>query len=129
MVIKIKIYRCNKCTITKHIKSTDYFDGICKCCKNKMEFLGYSDYDTNITPSKIRENNEKKKEEIARRELEAERLRQANAPKVPKCPICQSTELSKLSSISKAAKVGFFGIFGTGDLGKTWKCNNCGSKF
>lgn len=47
----------------------------------------------------------------------------------PKCPICGSTNLSKLSNVGKAAKIGLFGIFGAGDLGKTWKCNNCGSKF
>lgn len=47
----------------------------------------------------------------------------------PKCPICGSTNLSKLSNVGKVAKVGLFGIFGAGDLGKTWKCNNCGSKF
>ena len=48
---------------------------------------------------------------------------------IPKCPTCGSTNLSKISGMKKAAKVGFFGIFGAGDLGKTWKCNNCGSKF
>lgn len=47
----------------------------------------------------------------------------------PHCPICNSTDLSKISNIGKAAKIGMFGIFGAGDLGKTWKCNNCGSKF
>lgn len=47
----------------------------------------------------------------------------------PKCPTCGSTNLHKISSVGKAAKVGLFGIFGAGDLGKTWKCNNCGSKF
>ena len=47
----------------------------------------------------------------------------------PKCPICGSTNLSKLSNVGKAAKIGLFGILGAGDLGKTWKCNNCGSKF
>lgn len=47
----------------------------------------------------------------------------------PHCPICNSTNLSKISNIGKAAKIGIFGIFGAGDLGKTWKCNNCGSKF
>jgi hypothetical protein len=48
---------------------------------------------------------------------------------IPKCPTCGSTNLSKISNIGKAAKVGLFGIFGAGDLGKTWKCNNCGSKW
>jgi len=48
---------------------------------------------------------------------------------IPKCPICQSTNLSKISTTKKVAKIAAFGIFGMGDNGKTWKCNNCGSKF
>ena len=47
----------------------------------------------------------------------------------PKCPICQSTNLSKITTVQKAGKIALFGIFGMGDNGKTWKCNNCGSKF
>lgn len=47
----------------------------------------------------------------------------------PKCPSCQSTNLSKISSVGKAAKIGLFGIFGAGDIGKTYRCNNCGVKF
>ena len=48
---------------------------------------------------------------------------------IPKCPICQSTNLSKISTTHKAGKIALFGIFGAGDISKTWKCNNCGSKF
>ena len=48
---------------------------------------------------------------------------------IPKCPICQSTNLSKITAVQKAGKIALFGIFGMGDNGKTWKCNNCGSKF
>ena len=48
---------------------------------------------------------------------------------IPHCPICQSTDLSKITTTKKVAKIAAFGIFGMGDNGKTWKCNNCGSKF
>lgn len=48
---------------------------------------------------------------------------------VPKCPICGSTNLSKITVGKKAAKISILGLFGMGDAGKTWKCNNCGSKF
>lgn len=48
---------------------------------------------------------------------------------VPKCPICQSTNLSKITTLKKATKIAVFGVFGFDDTGKTWKCNNCGSKF
>ena len=47
----------------------------------------------------------------------------------PHCPICNSTNLSKITTTKKVAKIVAFGIFGMGDNGKTWKCNNCGSKF
>lgn len=59
--------------------------------------------------------------------IEKEQIeKQQNAPK---CPICQSTNLSKITTVQKAGKIALFGIFGMGDNGKTWKCNNCGSKF
>lgn len=47
----------------------------------------------------------------------------------PKCPICGSTHLTKISTLTKAAKISAFGIYGAGDIGKTYKCNNCGAKF
>lgn len=47
----------------------------------------------------------------------------------PHCPICNSTNLSKITTTHKVAKIAAFGIFGMGDNGKTWKCNNCGSRF
>ena len=68
------------------------------------------------------------------REYYAQRLAQRNeqlrvSQNTPKCPICQSTNLSKITTVQKAGKIALFGIFGMGDNGKTWKCNNCGSKF
>lgn len=47
----------------------------------------------------------------------------------PHCPICNSTNLSKITTTHKVVKIAAFGIFGMGDNGKTWKCNNCGSRF
>ena len=74
-------------------------------------------------------------EELYRSRINKEKLlQQASLDKQreqnkPKCPICQSTNLSKITTTSKAGKIVLFGIFGAGDIGKTWKCNNCGSKF
>ena len=81
----------------------------------------------------IHKTKEMREKEYEQR-LEQARIYQVNAQaqenaNKPKCPICNSTNLSKLSNVGKVAKVGLFGIFGAGDLGKTWKCNNCGSKF
>ena len=47
----------------------------------------------------------------------------------PHCPSCSSTNLTKITIAKKGLKVALFGIFGTVDNGKTWKCNNCGTKF
>lgn len=59
-----------------------------------------------------------------------EQYKQAAREKnIPRCPICQSTNLSKISAVQKGIKVGLFGIFGAGDIGKTYQCNNCKSRF
>lgn len=96
-------------------------------CDEQTSKLLYVDFSKHI-----KEYDETHKEEIERdtkilKEF-ADSLIEKEKHK-PTCPICGSTNLTKLSNVGKAAKVGFFGIFGAGDLGKTWKCKNCGSKF
>lgn len=54
---------------------------------------------------------------------------QPQSQNIPKCPTCGSTNLSKITLAHKAGKIALFGVFGMGDNGKTWKCNNCGSKW
>ena len=53
----------------------------------------------------------------------------SRAKHVPKCPICGSENLTRLTTMKKAAKIALVGIYGLENCGKTWKCNNCGSKF
>ena len=49
---------------------------------------------------------------------------------IPKCPICGSTNIKKITMTTRVAKTATFGIAGAvDDAGKTYKCNNCGSKF
>lgn len=49
---------------------------------------------------------------------------------VPKCPICGSTNVNKITIGSRAVKTAIFGVIGAvDDAGKTYKCDNCGSKF
>lgn len=76
-------------------------------------------------------NEEELKElECLAKQIEEQRIaaQQALHP-TPKCPICGSTHLTKISTLTKAAKISAFGIYGAGDIGKTYKCNNCGAKF
>lgn len=44
------------------------------------------------------------------------------------CPYCQSTDCTKISFGHRWLSTGLFGL-ASSDVGKQWKCNNCGSKF
>lgn len=49
---------------------------------------------------------------------------------IPKCPICGSTNIKKITMTTRAVKTATFGVVGAvDDAGKTYKCENCGSKF
>ncbi len=59
-----------------------------------------------------------------------ERAAQKEPPRnVPTCPVCHSANLSRISASKSFLKIATFGLAGAGDVGKTWKCNNCGDKF
>ena len=95
-----------------------YIMGI-RDCDRKAAVELYDEYEIAFAPTP--QQKARMEAEIAKAKL--------NQMNKPKCPICSSTNLSKISGMTKAAKIGMFGIFGAGDIGKTWKCNNCGSKF
>lgn len=44
----------------------------------------------------------------------------------PKCPYCQSTNIKKISTINRMVSTGLFGL-ASSKVGKTHKCNNCGT--
>lgn len=49
---------------------------------------------------------------------------------IPKCPICSSQNIKKITFSNRAVKTVAFGVIGAmDDSGKTYQCNNCGSKF
>ena len=56
-------------------------------------------------------------------------IRMLERRNIPTCPVCHSTNLSRISAAKSFLKIAAIGIAGAGDVGKTWKCNNCGSKF
>lgn len=45
---------------------------------------------------------------------------------VPTCPICGSTNVNKISMTSRVVSTGLLGL-ASSKIGKTYKCNNCGS--
>lgn len=45
---------------------------------------------------------------------------------VAKCPTCGSTNISKIGLVNRAVSVGVFGL-ASSKIGKTHKCNSCGT--
>lgn len=110
----------------------------CDCCKEELIdnsiYKKWSEKQKNEYMKKYKSKYETKPSEVTIRKpnvviRENPQHTQTQQQNIPKCPICQSTNLSKITNTRKAGKIALFGIFGAGDLGKTWKCNNCGSKF
>lgn len=46
--------------------------------------------------------------------------------RVPKCPTCGSNNISKIGTINRMVSTGLFGL-ASSKIGKTHKCNNCGT--
>lgn len=46
--------------------------------------------------------------------------------RVPKCPCCGSTNISKIGAVSRVVSTSFFGL-ASNKIGKTHKCNDCGT--
>lgn len=42
------------------------------------------------------------------------------------CPYCNSTNVTKIGTVNRAVSVGMFGL-ASSKIGKTHKCNDCGS--
>lgn len=86
---------------------------------------------------KLEEIEEKEKEYRHRQLLEQQQKNIARMQKeadkkncIPQCPICRSTNIKKITLTKRAVKTAAFGAFGAvDDMGKTYQCNNCGSKF
>ena len=49
---------------------------------------------------------------------------------LPHCPSCGSVDVNKVGTVTKVAKTTAFGVVGAmSDVGKTWKCCKCGTKW
>ena len=133
---KYKVYYCPKCGINKYINLDEDFNGICKVCGKEMKRSEKDIAVQTVAPWNLKKSSEmiteyktmEQKNKELKEAINRENMR-SQQQNIPHCPICGSTKLSKISGAKKAIKIGLFGIFGAGDLGKTWKCENCGSKF
>ncbi len=79
---------------------------------------------------RLKEEREKYKRKATQNAIEYGRRLLEEKNNVPKCPICGSTNLKKITITTRVVKTAAFGTIGAiDDAGKTYKCENCGSKF
>lgn len=101
-IVKAFCNKCNKDTLFRIIVINENVTGICSKCRGYKTLKKNENY---IPEAQVEKN-------------------------IPKCPICQSTNLTKITFTKRAVKTAVFGALGAvDDAGKTYKCENCGSKF
>lgn len=75
-------------------------------------------------------NNLKKRRESWDKQVEEHREFMekygVDTPPRVECPYCHSTNTKKISGVERATSVGLFGLLSK-KIGKSWKCNSCGS--
>ena len=136
-------YQCPICNVS--LTKLGFIDGHKLMCMNGKERIQWLENKLGhpISEEMINRRWEyyKKQDEEEQRRLEEEReayerrARQSTRSlsgriNVPKCPVCGSTSLKKISLTTRAVKTAAFGTIGAiDDAGKTYKCENCGSKF
>lgn len=140
---------CKKCGRLVLIDKND--NDLCDYCSSKVfpvpdEFLGgkskgfiKKDLEQQFIDEYIKSSPEfdqylfdHRDEDLSRRRMEdSAKLAHGKAimegkNSVPKCPTCGSTNISKISTLNRAVSVGVFGL-ASSKIGKTHKCNKCGS--
>lgn len=114
--IKTSIY--NKGFSNTPSKTSDTFK-TCPKCNKQYPYLIDHCIECGYTTQAYKNRMKKLQEDIEKPLIEKN---------IPKCPICGSTNIEKLSFTKKVISIGGLGIL-SNKIGKTWKCNNCGSKF
>lgn len=97
-------YYCNKCNKDVNMKIMFVPEGMMGICSNCGGYIIIKKNENYIPKEKIMH--------------------------IPKCPICGSANVQKITLGSRAVKTAVFGVVGAvDDAGKTYRCENCGSKF
>lgn len=139
------VLMCPKCGLLRFVEFNDVSHMVCDYCSTKRTDIGETVEMRKIDDEGDRElfvqrihrkylfNNPEFDEtayeaRLKKREDFMRGMTERNANR-PKCPICQSTNIHKISGVNKVGSALMFGVFAAGHVSKTYKCDNCGSKF
>ena len=121
--------KCKYCGINMIETDIDINDSIKMSHKEEQEIIKYyldtyakDTFDPEIQKWRI----EQEKIDDAKFQREYAEYKERMSGSGAKCPSCGSTNVSKISTVNRAFSVGLFGL-ASSKIGKTHKCNNCGT--
>ena len=116
MIINKDFLKCENCKKMYAFESNKPYSKYCLKCGGRLKFLFNEDCDTELA--------EKRKNEKP-----YDPTKDPNSPyyiaKI-ECPYCHSSNVTKIGTVNRAISVGMFGL-ASSKIGKTHKCNDCGS--
>lgn len=116
MIIKKHCYECSKCRKLYFFEVDKPFSTKCPVCNNEMQLRWTDDCDTELA-------------ERVRNSTPYDPTKDPNSPyyiPVIKCPCCESRNVSKIGVLGRAVSFSLVG-FASNKIGKTYKCNSCGT--
>lgn len=114
---KTATYMCDYCSMAHAFPESDKRDKFfCPDCGHEMWYWTSEEIDesTGLVIKRYKDET-----------------RDANSPHIniepiPKCPVCGSGNISKIGAFSRVMSTAFLGL-ASSKIGKTHKCNNCGT--
>lgn len=101
-------YMCPECNRGFMFDKASHFSTLCPHCNVEMVCV-----EEKATSTEIEEREERRKKYTP------------SAPLIH-CPYCNSSNVTKIGTVNRAVSVGMFGL-ASSKIGKTHKCNDCGS--
>lgn len=116
MIVNKDILECVNCHKIYGFEASKPYSKYCLECGGRLKLLFNEDCDTELAEKR---KNEKPYDPT-------------KDPKSPyyianiECPYCNSSNVTKIGTVNRAVSVGMFGL-ASSKIGKTHKCNDCGS--
>ena len=114
-------YWCEKCSEPFGFDASETGDFFCPKCGKKMGYLDTQEIDpvTNKVIKCYQEEERKRANPYTQSRI---------FPPTVTCPYCQSTNTQKIGFFSRIGSAELWGL-GSPEIGKNFKCNQCGAYF